>query len=555
MKENQFLSQILRRMEDAPQRAFAEVWVKGYKHQLTWGDLHRRAGAFASAYVQEGVKPGDIIFVILRHSPDLYASYLGAMLLGAIPSFLPFPNSRQDTNIYWSSHTTVFQRTRAALLVTYRELASTVNIQLPGLTRVIVSDDVAGPDSDFPIVLVDEKSPALLQHSSGTTGLKKAVVLSYRAVRLQIEAYSKALDLKPDQSTIVSWLPLYHDMGLVACFLMPLYLDIPTISLDAFEWALDPTSLLDAIATKAGTHVWLPNFAYAHIARVTGAEARYNLHSVQAIIGCSEPNKPAIFDAFVQRFGADGVHQNKLQTCYAMAETVFAVTQSRLGITPKRVLAKTNIGPLEIGDGPGTQLFLSNGPPLDDMEVKVLSDGQLLTEGVVGEICVRAPYLFDGYFMDPITTGTSFVEGFFKTGDIGFIYEGEIYVIGRQKEIIIVNGRNFYASDVEMVVNQIDGVKKGRCAALAVYVPRAGTQQMVVVAERDGLTASDRAVAGSIAAVLNQNLGIAAGDVRLVEPGWLIKTTSGKVSRSENARKYVSLFRPEAEPSIFGEAG
>jgi acyl-CoA synthetase (AMP-forming)/AMP-acid ligase II len=413
--------------------------------------------------------------------------------------------------------------------------------------RVLSRDDIAAADADVEVEYPAEDALALLQHSSGTTGLKKGVMLTYRAIFEQVMAYSDALGWRVDQSVIASWLPLYHDMGLVACFLTPMLLGVPIISLDAFEWTTRPASLLEAIESRRATHAWLPNFALAHIARATPRTRRFDLGSLQAIIGCSEPNKPATVDQFVARFADEGVRAEHVQTCYAMAETVFAVTQSAVARPPRRLRAVIDGGAVKVCDGPGAQTFLSNGRPIADMEVRVLHDGRLSGEGVTGEICVRAPYLFEGYLKDPATTQAAFIDGFFKTGDLGFIHEGEVYIFGRIKELIIVNGRNYFAHDVEMAANEAEGVKKGRCVAFGVYAPSIGSEQIILVAEREAEPVTDSRVVRAISEALNLRFGTTAGDIRLVEPGWLLKTTSGKISRAENALKYKTCFRPDAQ--------
>jgi acyl-CoA synthetase (AMP-forming)/AMP-acid ligase II len=350
---------------------------------------------------------------------------------------------------------------------------------------------------------------------------------------------------------IASWLPLYHDMGLVACFLTPFYLGVPIISLDAFEWTANPPLLLEAIEQARATHVWLPNFAFAHIARTTPPGRTYDLSSLVAAIGCSEPNRVATFDRFQRRFAAEGLRPGSLQACYAMAETVFGISQTRLGAPPRRLRVAVSGPDVRPSDEAGALELISNGRPIPGVELAIFHDGALHGEDVAGEICVRCPFLFDGYFADPNATEAAFAHGFFKTGDLGFVHDGEVYVFGRSKDLVIVNGRNFYAHDLEAVVNETEGVKQGRCVAFSVYHAQLGSERIVVVAERAGEEALDDHVAIQVNKALVRHFGIAAGDVSIVAPGWLIKTTSGKISRSENAAKYagasLSLARSPAQ--------
>lgn len=259
---------------------------------------------------------------------------------------------------------------------------------------------------DFGPAAVQLEDVAFIQHSSGTTGLKKGVQLSYGAVAAQISSYAEKLVLA-DSSCIASWLPLYHDMGLIACFILPLTLGVPVVSLDAFEWVTRPALLFEAIEEHRCTHVWLPNFAFHHLCRTVDPAHGYALGGVQAFIDCSEPCKAETFDLFVETFGSCGVTREQLQCCYAMAETVFAVTQTTLG---QRVQ--------EYQAGKPSRRVLSCGKIISGLDVKIVDRQDVaLAPGEVGEIAVRGSFLFTGYFKneDERLSG-----GWYRTGDTGF---------------------------------------------------------------------------------------------------------------------------------------
>jgi acyl-CoA synthetase (AMP-forming)/AMP-acid ligase II len=476
------------------------------------------------------------------------------MLAGMVPSFLPFPTIKQDPQSYWETHRAVFARTRPAVILVYPELEQGVVRACRGLpVRVVTAAQLEGLTALETPQIQGDTAVALLQHSSGTTGLKKGVALSYGAISSQIGSYAKALELHPSKRELVaSWLPLYHDMGLIACFLLPMYLGIEIVSLDAFEWTSRPYLLLEAVEAKSATHVWLPNFAFNHIARATPRSRRYNLSSLRSIINCSEPCKPATFAAFLDRFQNEGVSAEKLQVCYAMAETVFAVTNTMPG-QPVRDIALDRSALYATGSvraparGDAGVSLLSNGQPIEGVEVCVLRDGQFVSDGSVGEICVRASFLFSGYFMDSDATKDAMIQNWYRTGDLGFVRDGHLYVTGRLKDIIIVNGRNYYAHDIEEVASGVRGLKPGRAVAFGVYVPSTGSEQIVVVAERETLTHECQELMEALSSALSRAFGIAAGDIRVVDPGWLVKTTSGKISRGCNALKYVRKLNPTAD--------
>ena len=261
---------------------------------LTWGDLKADALRFANLYVERGAAEGDIIFIMLPHCAALYPSFLGAMLTGTIPSFLPPPTSKQDVNIYWETHRSVFSRTSAKCIVAGNALAGELRRAINGLaTSVIELTDLGDDRAPLELALIlPGSATALLQHSSGTTGLKKGVMLSYDAITAQLESYMIALGAPdPKHMRIASWLPLYHDMGLITSFMLPLYVGAQLVSMDALAWTAAPQRLLELIEEHRCTHTWLPNFAYNHIVRATPKAARYDLTSMQAYTNCSEPCK------------------------------------------------------------------------------------------------------------------------------------------------------------------------------------------------------------------------------------------------------------------------
>jgi acyl-CoA synthetase (AMP-forming)/AMP-acid ligase II len=393
----------------------------------------------------------------------------------------------------------------------------------------------------------DAGAVALLQHSSGTTGLKKGVKLSYQAISDQLAAYRDALALdKVAAPRIASWLPLYHDMGLLSSFLLPMWLGVPILSIDPFEWTRQPSLLFDAVEEHRATHTWVPNFALLHHVRSARGKRTWDLSSLVAIVCCSEPNKAEAFDAFVARFGDWGVTAATLQACYAMAETVFAVSQTPVG-TPVRRLMLDRGALLEgvvaaPAEGREDAVLLSNGPPIAGCEVRVLKDDGFAGERVIGEVCITAPYLFSGYHNNPAATEKAFLGKWLRTGDLGFIDQGEVFIVGRLKDVIIVNGKNIFAHDVEAAVSRVPHVKPGRAVAFGHYAADAGSEQLVIVAERLDAAADDADVARLISHAVSEEVGVSCGDVRLVDQGWLVKTTSGKMSRAENVKKYVTLF-------------
>lgn len=235
--------------------------------QISFVQLDRRSRSYARTYAELGVKAGDLIIIILQHTPHLYYSYLGAILAGAIPSFMPFPSPKQRADIYWYDHDALFARIEPRLIVTYEENAASARPALANLSiPMLIADDAILETPPAPNRGAgDPNTVACLQHSSGTTGLKKGVMLTHRAILDEVAVYSQAIGLTGDD-VIASWLPLYHDMGFIACFMTSVVLGTHLIALDPFEWVMRPTQLLDAIQKYRATYTWLPNFAFSHMA-------------------------------------------------------------------------------------------------------------------------------------------------------------------------------------------------------------------------------------------------------------------------------------------------
>jgi acyl-CoA synthetase (AMP-forming)/AMP-acid ligase II len=406
-----------------------------------------------------------------------------------------------------------------------------------------------------PIANVGADDIVLLQHSSGSTGLKKGVALSNRAVLRQIEAYAPALSLAEDDH-IASWLPLYHDMGLIACAVLPAVCGTPVTALSALHWVTRPASLLRAIHGGRCTLAWLPNFAYEFLAaRVRASDLDgLRLDTMRAWINCSEPTLAQSHRRFLERFHAAGVRAETLWTCYASAETTFAVTQSNAG-APARVervareafRAAGEARVVEDGAAPALEM-MSAGPLLPGTEVRILDEaGHERAERQVGEIAVRGPAVFSGYFRQPDATARVLRNGWYHTGDLGYRAEGHLFVTGRQKDLIIVAGVNYYPQDIERAVSGVPGIRPGRVVALGLHDEAIGTQRVILLAEVEDPALVDspdlaarvrRAVAGVLDCVID--------DLRLLPHMSLLKTSSGKIARAPNLQRYVEERRGRA---------
>lgn len=533
----------------------ADVW--------TYGRLAASIDSWSNRFRAAGLRAGAVVLVFLPQSAESIAIYIGLMRCGAIPSFMPLPSSKQDPHYYWSSHQQLLDLIRPEALFTEAEHRPAMHAAgFGGLVVHIFAPDDVWPEPSVEAVFsgASDNDLALLQHSSGTTSLKKGVMLSHGAITRQIKSYSRALDASADD-VVVSWLPLYHDMGLIACAVMPLVLGQKLVLLDPFQWVGDPQSLLCAIDRHRGSLVWLPNFAFDLLAKVVCYEpGSLDLSSVRAFIDCSEPCRPASFDRFLDRFAAAGVHQGQLQVCYAMAETVFAVTQTRPGVPVTRlrvdaVSLSVDRSAVPPRDETSALVLLSAGTPVDGMKIRVIdSQGMPLREGQVGEIELVSDFLFDGYFNRPEASAARLDKGCYRTNDLGFMRNGGLYVLGRTDDLIIVHGRNYFAHEVEAVANEIPGLKPGRNIAVGVVNEMLGTQDIVLIAETSSPVEAVDAIAlkRTVKHEVLERMALELREVKLVDADWLVKTTSGKISRNLNREKYLYTLAARRHPTKAG---
>jgi len=525
---------------------------------LAYRDLIRGANRYALTYAREGIQPGEVVILILQHGEDLMYSFWGAVLHGAIPSIMPFLTEKLAPEKYRADLASLISITQPTTIVTYPEFEQEVRGALiagDSVRHVILTNQIeAESEPNFESLQGFKASPeeiVVLQHSSGTTGLQKGVALSHRAILNQLDAYSRSLRLDPENDVIVSWLPLYHDMGFIACFIMPILLRIPLVNMSPFDWVRAPYKLHQAVSQYKGTLTWLPNFAYnfcAHKIRERNLEG-VDLSSWRAIVNCSEPVHVESHDLFFEKFSAYGLNKSALQTCYAMAENVFAVTQSPLDGTPAvDVIDRETFMTKRLATPPGpaspSMRMTSSGHPLPNVKIRVVDEFlNDLPDRSVGEIAIQSDCMLTGYFNRPDATESAIKNGWYLTGDYGYMADGELYVSGRKKDLIIVGGKNVYPQDLESLASEVPGVHKGRVVAFGMYDEEEGTEEVVIVAEAESTSPSEReALADAIRKHVTKSSAIALRHVKVADDQWIVKTSSGKTARAANREKFLKAF-------------
>ncbi|HEY4057498.1 MAG TPA: AMP-binding protein [Kofleriaceae bacterium] len=463
-----------------------------YTRGELWSAVERYATIFRAALPHRS-----LVLFIKQLDLELLAAFLGAIEAGHVPGQLSPPSPKVASDEYTRRVQHVLAQTTAGALFVDRCPPDLDVSPVASCERLFVRPSPPLPDDDA----------ALVQFSSGSTGLQKGVVLTHRAVLAHTRAYARALELGRSD-TLVSWLPLYHDMGLIACYLVPLTCGVPFVTLSPFEWIASPDLLFQAIEELRGTITFLPNFAYHVLARK--ARPR-DLGAMRLFVNCSEPVHDRTHAAFASAFGVD---ERTLSVSYAMAENTFAVAQRHPGQTyASRVF--------------GGKTVPSCGHVVAGTEVIVAepdADG-------IGELCIRGEYLF-ARFLDGTRPLTA--DGFYRTGDLGAVTaDGEVFVTGRKKDLVIVNGKNLYPQDIEALCSDVRGVYPGRVVAFGVDNAATGSEDLVVIVERDGSIA-DGAMRVELITRINGDFGVVPKQVLIVPHMTLVKTSSGKICRTRN---------------------
>ena len=529
----------------------------GHRTDVSYRTLIDRGSQFANALREAGVGTGEIVIVILPHSAELYCAFFGAILDGLIPAILAVPSFKLSPEHYIHELQALLDRIGARAVITDSDTAQQLGMGTRRLQRsnLILAEEAQRRSPLLRPVDVEPNDIVLLQHSSGSTGLKKGVALSNRAVIAQVRAYAESLQLRADDR-IASWLPLYHDMGLIACAMMPAILEVPVSALSPLHWVTSPASLFRVIAEDECTLAWMPNFAYEFCAaRIRLSQLQdARLDSMRGWINCSEPTIAESHRGFLERFQPLGVRPSTLWTCYAAAETTFAVSQSTDRVPPRveSVLRDPFLGRGEAVPAPngsaGTLEMMSGGVLLAGTEARIVgADGNDLPDRRVGEIAIRSDSLFSGYFRDPESTAAILRDGWYYSGDLGYRADDHLFITGRKKDLIIIAGANYYPQDIERIVSAVAGIHPGRVVALGMDDPTLGTQRLIVLAEVDEPASIDSPeLSAAVRTAVSEQLDCVIDDLRLVPHMWLLKTSSGKIARAPNLERYSQELAPVA---------
>jgi acyl carrier protein len=521
---------------------------------LTYGELAAAAATIGAALARIGIAPGQRVALMLPSGLDFFRCFFGILHAGAIPVPMYPPARATQIEDHLRRQAGILRNCEATLLIAFEEirpLARMLTGLAPTLSRIVLPADLdvaagAAPDADVPVA-PQRGELALLQYTSGSTGDPKGVALSHANLLANVRGFGHALEVS-STDVCVSWLPLYHDMGLIGAWLGSLYHACPLILMSPLDFLARPERWLWAIHRHRGTVTAAPNFAFELCLKRHGEMelAGLDLSSWRIALNGAEPVSGETLDGFAAAFGSHGLRREALAPVYGLAECSLALTVPPPGRAPRveRVereafMTRGRAEPVPGGER-ATLRFVSCGSPLPGHALRVVDGGgRPLPERRVGRLEFRGPSVTEGYYRNPEATRALFHDGWADSGDFAFVADGELYVTGRGKDMIIRGGRNFYPYELEQAVGELPGVRKGCVAAFGAAEPGGTSEQLVVVAETRETDAPARAaLEQKIVAQASDVLGVPPDVVLLVPPHAVLKTSSGKIRRAAIRERY-----------------
>ncbi|MEK9211689.1 fatty acyl-AMP ligase [Sphingomonas sp. 2378] len=514
-----------------------------------FAELREDALACARRLIASGIAPEDRIALVAETGPEFAALFFGVIYAGAWPVPLPLPTSFGGRDSYIEQLRVQLASCDPKMLIYPPELAQMAGAAAEAAGCEGVDWDSfatrAAPETELP--KADPQAIAYLQYSSGSTRFPHGVAITHHALLNNLAAHSHGMKIQ-ESDRCISWLPWYHDMGLVGCFLSPIANQVSTDYLKTEDFARRPLAWLDMISRNPGTSVsYSPTFGYDICARrissQTKASDRFDLSRWRLAGNGADMIRPDVMQSFVDAFADAGFQATAFLPSYGLAEATLAVSIMPPGEGIRvELVEETQLSGGACGtDRPQRFRAIVNcGKPARDMVIEIREeDGTPLPDGAIGKVWCKGPSVMVGYFRDQAATDACLVDGWLDTGDMGYMSKGYIYIVGRAKDMIIVNGRNHWPQDIEWAVEQLPGFKAGDIAAFAITTPGGEETPAVLVQcrssdDEERLRLRDE-IRERVRAVTGMNCVI-----ELIPPRTLPRTSSGKLSRAKARNLYLA---------------
>lgn len=510
--------------------------------EISYGELHRGALALAAGLQARGLAPGQSVAIMLPTGRDYLCVFFAILMAGGIPVPIYPPARPSQLEEHLRRHVGILNNARAVLLVTVQEARTVARLlqeQVESLGGVATTDELETRQPLQPVPLSGDDI-AFLQYTSGSTGAPKGVVLTHANLLANIRAMGAAIEVQPDD-VFVSWLPLYHDMGLIGAWFGSLYYAMPLVLMSPLAFLARPSRWLWTIHQHRATLSAAPNFAFELcLNKVADADIEgLDLSAWRYAFNGAEPVSPTTVRRFCERFERYGFRASAMAPVYGLAESAVGLAFPPPGrgalidrVRRESLLEDGAARPADDAD-PDALEFVACGQPLPGYQIRVVADGRELPERRQGRIQFQGPSATSGYFRNPEASRGLFDGAWLDTGDLGYIAAGDLYITSRVKDVIIRGGRNLYPYEVEAAIGDIAGIRKGCVAMFGGIDPRSGTERVVVVAEtRESDPGAREALQQKAMAVATDMLGMPPDEIILAPPQTVLKTSSGKIRRS-----------------------
>lgn len=542
-----------------PRRTYLH-WVKGYDdvEPLTFGDLHKGSLRVANGLFQHDLEQRDTVALMLPTGHDYFYGFFGALYANAIPVPLYPPMRASELEEHLRRQAAILNNAKARIMITVPEaqkLSSLIKGLVPSLEHVLTPDEVWAKPLDRPVTGARADDVAFLQYTSGSTGDPKGVQLSHANLFANISAGNEVLQVDQDD-VFVSWLPLYHDMGLIGTCLSSLWYGMHLVIMSPVLFITKPRHWLWAIHQFGGTLSPAPNFGYELcLKRLEDEDLEdLDLSSWRVAFNGAEAVSPDTVERFIERFKPYGFKPEAMAPVYGLAENCVALTFPEEPREPvidtidrDRFQEKGEARPVD-SDEKGALRFVSCGKPIPNHDVRIVdNDGEELPERREGSVQFTGPSATRGYYRNEEKTRELFQDDWLNTGDRGYLADGELYLSGRNKDLIVRAGRNLYPGEIEEAVGELDDVRSGCVAAFATGMGESEGERLVVVAEtRETDPEVHKRLEEEIVRIGRDSLGIDVDEVVIARPHTIPKTSSGKLRRNDTRLRYE---RDELEPT------
>jgi fatty-acyl-CoA synthase len=536
--------------------------ASGSEVTFSFTAIERASARYGGALQALGLRRGDRVALILPQAEDFVLCFFGAIRAGIIPVPIYPPLGLGQLQGYLDNTRHIVGKSGARALVTtaqIKRLLGTVQAACPALEEVVAVEGIRESLEVLHPEKIGLEDIAFLQFTSGSTSRPKGVSITHANLASNIRCIMElGLRIRSGEDVGVSWLPLYHDMGLIGFVLAPMMHQVSVVFLPPLLFLKRPASWLQAISRHKGTIAYAPNFAYAlAVKRIRDKDLEGVDLTSWRVAGCgAEPIRPETLESFVEAFAKVGFRKEALLPSYGMAEATLAIAFTKVGQGMRTLMVD---GPKLWGEGvacPTTEdgddavRLVSCGSRFPDHDVAIFDPDDLASEtplesGRVGEIRIAGPSVMAGYWEDALRTREAFAGPFLRTGDLGFLHDGEVFICGRSKEVVIVNGRNYYPQDMEWEASKVAGVRKGNVIAFGARDPSGierDRERVVIAFEMQYSDDRERerahAIAQDVRKAVQEGMGLTVDDVVPVATGALPKTSSGKLQRTKTRELY-----------------